>query len=57
MKNSITSAGLIQHVQGPTHNLGHTLDLVFTRDESVISGCETVETCIADHLYDLLLTG
>ena len=28
MKKSITSAGLIQHVQGPTHNLGHTLDLV-----------------------------
>ena len=49
MKNTIASAGLIQHVQGPTHNLGNTVDLVFTRDDSVTLGCNTVETCISDH--------
>ena len=49
MNNSTASAGLIQHVQGPTHNLGHTLDLVFTRDDLVISDCNTFETCISDH--------
>ena len=49
MRNTITSAGFIQHVQGPTHNLGHTLDLVFTRDDSVILDCRTIDTCISDH--------
>ena len=49
MKSTVTSAGLIQHVRGPTHNLGHTLDLIFTRDELVILSCDTVETCISDH--------
>ncbi|CAC5400145.1 unnamed protein product [Mytilus coruscus] len=28
--------GLVQHVQGPTHNKGHTLDVVITRDNSII---------------------
>ncbi|CAG2255723.1 unnamed protein product [Mytilus edulis] len=27
---------LVQHVQGPTHNKGHTLDVVITRDNSII---------------------
>ena len=29
----IDSAGLVQHVMGPTHSLGHTLDLIITRNE------------------------
>ncbi|CAG2185348.1 unnamed protein product [Mytilus edulis] len=28
--------GLVQHVQGPTHNKGHTLHVVITRDNSII---------------------
>ncbi|VDI39828.1 DNA polymerase beta [Mytilus galloprovincialis] len=28
--------GLVQHVQGPTHNKGHTLDVVITKDNSII---------------------
>ncbi|KAK6189688.1 hypothetical protein SNE40_001690 [Patella caerulea] len=30
-----TSLGLVQHVVGPTHTIGHTLDLVLTRAEDV----------------------
>ena len=49
MKNSASSAGLIQHVQGSTHKQGHTLDLVFTQDDSLVKDCYIVENCISDH--------
>ena len=29
----ITTAGFLQHVRGPTHILGHTLDLVISRED------------------------
>jgi len=28
--------GLVQHIRGPTHNRGHTLDVVITRENSLI---------------------
>ncbi|XP_071149246.1 uncharacterized protein [Mytilus edulis] len=33
---TILDHGLVQHVHGPTHNKGHTLDVVITRDNSII---------------------
>ena len=32
----LSDHGLVQHVQGATHNKGHTLDVVITRDNSTI---------------------
>jgi hypothetical protein len=29
---TLSDHGLVQHVQGATHNKGHTLDVVITRD-------------------------
>jgi hypothetical protein len=33
---TLSDHGLVQHVQGATHNKGHTLDVVITRDNSTI---------------------
>ncbi len=44
------SANLIQHVTGPTHENGHTIDLVFTRtDEYLIDDCYVDENFMSDH--------
>ena len=41
--------GLYQHVSGPTHNHGHTLDLVITRHQSDINGITCQDPLISDH--------
>jgi exonuclease III len=53
------SYGLSQHVSAPTHNRGHTLDLVFTRElDPLVSKPYTHDTLTSDHhwvLCDLLI--
>ena len=44
----LTSYNLIQHVTGPTHNLGHTLDLFITNEDSPFS----YKVCTTDNLSD-----
>ena len=42
--------GLTQHVDGPTHEDGHTLDLIITRSfDRLISTKPVVDTCVSDH--------
>ena len=42
--------GLLQHVSGPTHRLGHTLDLIITRNnDSIISSKPVADHFISDH--------
>ena len=46
----IDSAGLQQHVMGPTHRRGHTLDLVLTRsDDNLISNLIVLGESLSDH--------
>ena len=48
--NLLTSFGLAQHVRGPTHQSGHTLDLVITRSVDVlIWSTVAYDQCISDH--------
>ena len=45
----ITSADLRQHINGPTHHLGHTLDLLITRsDDKLISQVRTLPELLSD---------
>ncbi len=47
---AISAASLVQHVTGPTHSHGHTLDLVFTRDfEFIIKKCSVRDMLMSDH--------
>ena len=42
--------GLTQHVTGPTHNDGHTLNLIITRSfDGVVSTKPVVDTYVSDH--------
>ena len=46
--------GLQQHVKGPTHKKGHTLDLIITRfvvgpDVALVRSLKVRDPCIADH--------
>ena len=34
--NSTNSSDFVEHVSGPTHKNGHTLDLVFTRTDETL---------------------
>ena len=46
----LESANLVQHVSGPTHRRGHTLDLIITRkDESLIKEVEFLQDSYSDH--------
>ena len=46
----LSSLDLVQHVQGPTHDRGHTLDLVITRSsESCVMGFELDNVLPSDH--------
>ena len=46
----ITSADLRQHINGPTHHLGHTLDLLITRsDDKLISQVRTLPELLSDY--------
>ncbi len=53
------SVGLIQHIRGPTHRNGHTLDLLVTRkDDLILSGKPRVDSYISDHwslLFNVIL--
>ena len=46
----LASLGLKQHVIGPTHEGGHTLDLVITRQyDQVIKSAPMIDRFITDH--------
>ena len=47
----LDSMGLRQHVNQPTHELGHTIDLIITRQsDSIISGSPVTDHLFSDHL-------
>jgi hypothetical protein len=49
-KDQLESAGLKQHVDGPTHRSGHTLDLIIDRQEDkVLSSFSTLRDLPSDH--------
>ncbi|KAK6195692.1 hypothetical protein SNE40_001064 [Patella caerulea] len=49
-KELFHSFGLVQHVDNPTHRLGHTLDLLLTKaDESIISQVIVIDPQLSDH--------
>ena len=45
----LTYFGLTQHINKPTHNHGHILDLVITRDQQSIAMLPVVNPAISDH--------
>lgn len=46
----LTSLNYKQLVQGPTHRLGHTLDLVIVKDtDTIIQSCLMDQTALSDH--------
>ena len=48
--NLVASLGLKQHFIGPTHEGGHTLDLVITREyDQVIKSAPMIDRFISDH--------
>ena len=50
MSDLLESMGLIQHVLQPTHELGHTLDLIITRiSDNIIAGCPYTGELFSDH--------
>ena len=47
----LRDTGLVQLVQGPTHNKGHTLDLVITRDnDPLVESVTTDHPHLSDHM-------
>lgn len=49
-KDLLESAGLTQHITGPTHRSGHTLDLIIDRQEDVkLSSFSTLSDVPSDH--------
>ena len=47
----LESFGLEQHVHGPTHTHGHTLDLIITRtDNHILKESPKADFCISDHM-------
>ena len=48
-KKILETFDLIQHVQGPTHRCGHTLDLMITRkNDNILSDC-CIKLAVSDH--------
>ena len=48
--NAVEALGFQQHVQGPTHRAGHTLDLVLSRkSEDIISHISLLSSLPSDH--------
>ena len=49
--SSLEEAGLHQHIQGPTHKYGHTLDLIISKDDddSFVKSCRIHEKLNSDH--------
>ncbi len=53
----LSSLGLKQHVVGPTHRSGHTLDLLISRvDDTFLHGSPVVDTMMSDH-WSILFMG
>ncbi len=53
----LQSLGLKQHIVGPTHQSGHTLDLLITRSEDTfLHGPPVVDTMMSDH-WSILFKG
>ncbi len=49
--DTLDSVGLVQLVTGPTHRVGHTLDLVITHaDKPFVNEIELTDPLISDHL-------
>ena len=47
MQQTIESCGLQQHIDQATHYLGHTLDILITRDTSnIVAACEVRDSCV-----------
>ena len=46
----LQSFGYVQHVSGPTHNDGHTLDLVIARSDVIVNDLY-VGAMISDHAF------
>lgn len=45
----LESLGMKQHVQGPTHVAGHTLDVVITGDtDNIVSSIEVMDPGLSD---------
>ena len=52
--DTIKACGLQQHVHEPTHVLGHTLDVVISRDTShIVSDITVTDPGLCDHLGKL----
>jgi hypothetical protein len=49
LKDMLVSANLIQHVVGPTHISGHTLDLVISREHDAEFVTVKVDSLVTDH--------
>ncbi|XP_041471887.1 uncharacterized protein LOC121421284 [Lytechinus variegatus] len=51
--SSLDEAGLCQHIQGPTHRCGHTLDLIISKDndDSFVNSCWIREKLYSDHHF------
>lgn len=46
----LESVGLQQHIYQPTHNNGHTLDLILTRySDSIINKQPRIDRFLSDH--------
>ena len=47
--NLLTCRGLVQRVDGITHDAGGTIDIVCTRDDLPAPSVDIVDICISDH--------
>ena len=49
-KDMLFSSGLIQHVNGPTHRSGHTMDVVISREtDDIIYNVTSLDPLLSDH--------
>ena len=49
LRDTLESQGFKQHVSSPTHQEGHTIDLVITRTSDTVLGGVQVTSLISDH--------
>jgi len=48
-RSIIDSHGLVQHVMAPTHQQGHTLDVVVTRSDCPVADIQIEPPILSDH--------